>query len=544
MMPRVILVLLFSVFKLYAKDVTVDVYPKNPQVNSPYTVTFRIKSNNSIDPKIKFDHKGAELLDNQSRGVSMRTKFVNGKLFTERAVVYTYRFVNAQKGTIWIRNILVTIGNQKISHPDIQVNVLAGIPQTKTFFVEAQVSKEEVFVNEGINVKYYMFSKGTVRNFELKSYPKLKKFLKRFINKPERSQNVEIKGEVFRRDLLYSARVFAEKPGVYEIDPIRLRVEHSKHRTNNPFNIGPSFRRSQFANIQSKRVEIVVKPLPSAPPDINFTGLVGQHSFKFTSPKSRYLVNEPIELKFEVIGEGALEIYNGPEVYTHPNLEEFENSSDFNILEIDSSSKIYEYTYLGRSALQIPERGLVLSYFNPEKIEYKKVEIIIPRISVLGGVIAPVNALIEKNIRIAGSKNEESLSNIIGPIFVEKIYNRFEILRFINITLILSIIFIILSFLKIKRNKNYRLERAEDIINSLKRGKSSYSEVFQLFNIIRGESKQSLEEFIKKQNLSLSTQDYLLKLIKEASNTSYLNGEKIFKFKYSKKPFQELLKLF
>ena len=538
----ILIFLLFAGKLLLASNFKIELEPPRPQVNSPYTVIFRAMVRGDEEPIITFDSVGAEMLEQQSRGISMRTKFINGKLFTEKEVTFSYEFISSQVGTAYLRNIGIKVGNNKLSHPDFPIRIAREIPKARDFFVEAQVSKKDVFVGEGVTVKYYLYSKGMIRNFELKSYPKLKKFLKRFINRPERAQRVEIAGEIFRRELLYAARVFAESPGIYRVDPIKLRIEYSKFDTNNPFRINLSLHRLKRLNIQSKAVKINVKPLPSAPSDINFTGLVGKHSFKLIPGKIRYLVNEAIELKLEVTGEGGLEAYNGPAIYTHPNLEEFETSSDLRILDYNRVSKIYEYTYLARNSFEIKDRKLKLVYFNPETLIYEKEEIAIPGIKIVGGeiqTVSPSNG--DNKIKEPSEISQRSSSKIVGPIFRESLFDRVIVLRRLNRFLSLIILLLILSFLLVKKKSNLSLIRARKIIKKLKKEEASYSDVFHLFHLIRGESKEPLEDFIKKQEFSDNTKIYLLKLIEAAESLSFLRGEGRFKFKYDKRPFQELL---
>ena len=540
-------IFLFLGGKLFAGNLKVDVNPRTPQVNSSYTVTFRVTTKNNEGPVVSFNPQGAEVLNKHSKGMSMRTRFLNGRLFTEKEVIYTYELVSSKVGMAWLRNINVKVDGKDMAYPDIKIRIAREAQRLKNFFVEAKVSKKDIFVGEGITVKYYVYSRGNVKSYELKSFPKLKKFLKRFVDRPERTQNVEVGGQVFRRDLLYSARVFAETPGEYRIDPIRVRLEYTKSTSNNPFNINLSFHRSQSKNLRSKEIKINVKPLPEAPSDGSFTGLVGKHSFKLLQGKSRYLVNEAIELKFEVIGEGALEVYNGPGIYTHPDLEEFETSSDLRITNSDDASKVYEYTYLARDSLKIENRNITLSYFNPEKILYEKVTLAISGLNVLGGGVVQNHSFRTKEKEEIAEEvvknNKKQLTGIVGPIFSENLFNKLTALKYVNGFLGVVICLLLGSFSLGRESKNIHFDKAQRIVKSLQEGKGSYSDIFQLFHLVRGESEWPLEEFIKKQKFSTQTSKYLLKLVQAAEDSSYLKGEGTFKFEYEKRPFQELLAL-
>ena len=542
-----LIVLLLVTGKLFAGDLRIDVTPRFPQVDSSYTVTFRLTTKKNEGPVVSFDSQGAEVISKKSKGVSVRTKFLNGRLFTEKEFIYSYELVSSKVGTSWIRNISVNVGGEKISHPNIKIKIGREVQKLKNFFVEAQASKKDIFVGEGITVRYYVYSRGNVKNYELKSYPKLKKFLKRFIDRPERAQNVEVEGQVFRRDLLYSARVFANTPGKYRIDSIRVRVEYSKNMSNNPFNINFSLNRTMSKSLRSKEIKINVKPLPVAPSDGSFTGLVGKHSFKLSQGKNRYLVNEAIELKLEVAGEGALEAYNGPAIYTHPDLEEFETSSDLRIINADTASKVYDYTYLARDSLKMMSGEIGLTYFNPEKILYEKVTLPTLGLDIVGSGVLRSGSLRAKekegSEREVILSDEKKLTGIVGPVFTEGLFSKLSALKYVNVFLGVVICLLLASFFLWRESKNICFDEAQRIVKSLQEGRASYSDIFQLFHLVRGESDESLDEFIKKQKLSTRTSKYLLKLVETAEDLSYLKGEGMFKFKYDKKPFQELLAL-
>ena len=541
---RLVIYLIFIGKVLANNSIKVDIHPRVPQVNSSYTVTFHIMTKSDEEPIVNFTPEGSEVQGPHSRGVSMRTKFLNGKLFTEKEVTYSYELVSSNAGFAKLKDIKVTIGKREHTHPNVRIRITRDLQRKKDFFAEAKVSKEEIFVGEGITVKYYIYSRGLVKGYELRSYPKLKKFLKRFIDLRERSKNVEIGGEIFRRDLLYAARVFAERPGRYRIDPISLKVKYSKNRGQNPLSLNFSFQRILKKNIQSRPIKIKVRPLPPSPPNTNFTGLVGKHSFKLRQGKTRYLVNEAIELELEVIGGGALEAYNGPDIYHHPDLEEFETSSDLRVLNSDKASKIYEYTYLARNSFKSSKRQIGLTYFDPETESYKEVLLIIPGLSVLGGAISQVsNPLQEKENKKKSSEGPNGPSSeVVGPIFNDSFFGNLITVKYINYFLgTVLIIFLLSLFLKTKKKTNLHIKEAEQVVNSLKQGEGTYSDIFRLFHLVRGESGSPLDIFIKTQGFSRESQEYLLKLVESAESFSYFKGDRVFRFKYSRKPFQELL---
>ena len=70
------------------------------------------------------------------------------------------------------------------------------------------MSKTQAYIGEGIDVRYYLYSRAPVVQTEFKSFPKLNGFIKRYHKIADREEAVEYEGIVYRRSLKYSARVY------------------------------------------------------------------------------------------------------------------------------------------------------------------------------------------------------------------------------------------------------------------------------------------------------------------------------------------------
>ena len=159
---------------------------------------------------------------------------------------------------------------------------------------------------------------------KLKEFPKLNKFIKRFhhINSPV--EMVQYKGQVLKRILAYSARLYPEKVGPAVLDPMKISIQIIESDYGG---FGFGSQRYKNKDLSSPRVEVEVLPLPSEGVPASFTGLVGEHEFNLSVPKSKYLINEPIEIKLEVKGKGAVENYDAPTIFSDNNLEQFDTNT-------------------------------------------------------------------------------------------------------------------------------------------------------------------------------------------------------------------------
>jgi len=75
-----------------------------------------------------------------------------------------------------------------------------------------------------------------------------------------------------------------------------ISVQIVENDYNNPYG-GFGFGAQRFKNkdLASPRIEVEVLPLPAENVPAGFTGMVGEHEFSLVMPKSKFLVNEPIE---------------------------------------------------------------------------------------------------------------------------------------------------------------------------------------------------------------------------------------------------------
>lgn len=546
-----LLILVFSIIvtlSAMANDVNISVIPSRPAAEDPFNIVFRVSTMGGVQPEVFFTPDNLEILGKKSTGMTRRTKFINGKVYTEDEISFTYEVVAAKPGTARIRDIRVKVGDKTINVPQRSFRVFKAQQTPKDFHVIAEINKEKLYVGEGLTVKYYLLKKSNVRNFEISKYPKLEKWLKRFFNKPEPSRNVEYGGEVFRRELLYAARLFPEKAGKYFVDPIRLRVQYGAQVNNDPFsNFGFGFQRMKTKSAASRKIPIEVLPLPEAPPNTNFTGLVGEHDFKVVQAKNRYLVNEAIELKFEVTGGGALEAYEGPKLYTHGSLEDFETNSDLRVLNADRATKVYEYTYLPRAGFNIPASELKLAYFDPDERVYKEKTVSLSGLEIFGGANNIAKASSNESVFTSPSANNQQVlttgTEITGLSIRPGVFKNWSFFSILNNSFIALIVLTLLSFfLRKSENQNLGLVKAKELNKELSTGKGSYSKVFQLFVLAGGEVRDNLEAHVKDLGFSKKTESYFIKVVRMAQEKNYLEHKKTFKFDYDKSAFKELIK--
>jgi len=401
--------LLFFSF-VWAQDVKIETQPSKPVAGEVFQLVFRIFTDLESEPVINFSPAGLEVVGKSNLGVSTRTIYANGKITVTREISVSYEMVAQKVGYVHLRDIQVDLGSKKLRLPTYNLNILKEPEETPDVFLRAEVTKRNVFVGEGITVRYFLYSRVGVSSLDVKTYPKLNNFLKRFLQEPDTSERVSMDGAIFVRTKIYSARIFPEKIGLLKIDPMTIAIAYQPSLAVNPFgtfNSGGVKRKT----IKNDEVQIEVNPLPEPKPQ-SFTGLVGAHKFDLTQNTQKVLVNEPLEFKLVVSGPGALENLEAPKIFNFDGFEEFETNGDLKISGDQSAVKELSYTFLPKKPTTIPDKGLELSYFDPDSKKYIPTQLRISQITVGG------------TEQISVKKNEETSPPVETTSVLQKTINQ------------------------------------------------------------------------------------------------------------------------
>lgn len=548
---------LFTFFNMYctavlANEITVTVDPVSPVKNESFYLSFKINTDSRNTPYISFNPGRATVIQKRQTGVKISTTIINGKISTKREVGFQYELVAERAGQITFRNITVDIDGDILKHKNIRVNVLNAARQAKNMLIVAVPSKTEIFLGEGIDVNYYLLYRVSVAQNEIRKFPKLKGFIKRFHKIREREETVEYQGKIYRRAKKYSARLYPEKIGKLKIDSLKLDVQYSSGRSQNPYGVfGLSLRSYKKKTLISKSISINVLPVPTENLPPNFTGLVGKHDFKLSKSRNKFLVNEAIEVRLDVTGPGALENFEGPKIYEHDSLEEFDTKSQLSELSSSNSKKTFDYTYLPRGALNIPQKDLNLSYFNPESREFETVTLNVAELIVGGGAIPATTSDVENTKTDSSVRKDKPKRNLdtksyelVAPEFNwEKGRNFSWLLRVLELFFIALIVLLLLDWVirnLFKSKKNI----AEAVYKSILDTGLSYSSVYKILNLLPSSTRDMTpDEMVDTSVLSVEAKSYFTGIVEKLAANSFGGSTRLKKVQLDKNHFKELLKV-
>lgn len=536
----------------FAADLSVELKPNEPVAGEVFQMNVTIETAQKSEPYISFDPGKSEVQGRRNIGTSVQTTIINGVVETKRVTRYVYDLLVNDPGRLIIRNINVEIDGQTLEHKRIETNVLRERKQPQKYFLKAETSKGKLYLGEGATVNYYLYFRVPVLGTEIRDFPKLNNFIKRFHMPPEQVETIEEGGVVYRRKLVYSARVYPEKIGMLEIDPLKIRLQYStKSNSSSPFSgFGFSSRKSQVRNAQSEPVKIEVLSLPLEGMPKNFTGLVEEHDFNLNMRRERYLVNEPIEVKLEVSGPGALENLSPPVILSSQSLENFDTGSEFEELDKQKAKKTFEYTYLARGPLSFDERTYEFSYFDPKDKEYKSKSVKIPAVTISGG--GANSSTLDDAADEPVSRPQDTVPKLttdlklMAPYWSSSGVNWViqAPLYYLNLSLIclLTICSAWLGRDFIRKISTHG--ELEQYVQNMHRNGISYAPVFNLFDGYRlaiGEDKKDFEEIIDELNLSDKEKKYFKSLLTQVEKESFKDSREVLNLKFNKRYFDNLV---
>ena len=318
---------------------------------------------------------------------AISNSWINGK----RSYSKTYSFFLApqRQGNFTIGQASIEIDGEIYKSPPVSVQVTAAVDIPKdgnnadylaseNVHLVAEVSNANPYLNEAITVVYKLYVSNEVSitsNWREIDTPKYADFWSQNIDNQGNFKIYEGKynGEDYRYVILRTTVLYPQKTGELNIEPLTLDVPIDV-RSNKRDLFGRFLMTRVNKTISAGNRTITVKPLPQQGKPDNFSGAVGNFSFKVTTNKTKLDANESLELNVTVGGNGNLKLFDLPSV-TFPNsLEVYEPIRNDNIKTQTSgmTGTVSEnYTVVPQFKGNYPLRPITFSYFDPKTETYK-----------------------------------------------------------------------------------------------------------------------------------------------------------------------------
>ncbi len=530
---------MITICNVFGQDaVVVETSPRDPVKGENFQIIFKCQTKGSGEPSINFTADGFEVLGRNIQGLSTKTIYQNGILTTQREILVVYEARADRVGRINLRDVVVKIDGKTIRESAVGIDVLAERREPTVVFLAAEVPKKEVYEGEGITVRYFIYTKVGLQSFDIKKYPKLDGFMKRYLQENENPQRVTVNGEIFKRSLIYAARLYPEKTGTLIVDPMDISTTYSNDPFGNlGFAFGSGLRDLKTRTISSEPVKVIVKALPSIGRPSSFTGLVGKHKIELKIGRTNLLVNEPLEAKLTVSGAGNLENMEAPALWNVPELEKFDAKSDLGLVGGESAIKTFEYTYLGRAPGEVKSELFALSYFDTETGKYETFSQELPELKV-AGTANPI--LTQPKESDKNDLNEIEEPGAANPKSNVKTLQWWAQMGFWWSLLGAFIIFIFVwrgkaILPELKHEKSWEKE-----IHHFKNNQITNASMLKVFYHLASDENQTLEKIIQSSTLREEAKAYFLELSRTLMKEEYAKNKDGQRLKLEKKYAKDL----
>ena len=296
---------------------------------------------------------------------------------------------------------VIANGNQKMETAPIVLEVTKGSPQSQQggqtqqgqpevsqsgnnidgddLFVRTSLSKTKCYIGEQITITQKVYSRVDLRGFQNIKFPPYNGF---WSQQEEGNKQINLQQENLNGVNYYVAEynkvyLFPQRTGMLTIEPVELECIVRRATQRQPRNIFEQFLGAGgyediAVKVKSKTVKVEVKELPTENVPANFTGAVGNFSYKTEISKDQVKANDAINIKITVTGKGNIKLLEAPKLNLPESFESYDPKINETVKTVDgvSGSKTFDYLVIPREKGEFILNDLSFSYFDADKKQY------------------------------------------------------------------------------------------------------------------------------------------------------------------------------
>jgi hypothetical protein len=390
------LILLLPV-ALKAQDITLQAeYPSIVEAGKQFSVTWTVNSGGGEFSEPSFE--GFYKLMGPNTSYSSSTQIINGRMTHETSYSYVYYLQAVNEGKFVIPPASVTIKNRTYYSDSLRIEVMGGAVQQPVtqpggtagqdntqvsasrgeIFLDLSVSRRDLYIGEHLVATVKLFTRVNLSGINERKYPSFTGFLKTDLELPPltslRQENIN--GTIYGTGILQQFLLYPQITGEITIEPYQATVlVQQKTGRSDPF-FGDFFSTYQTIPqaVVSKSVTINVKPLPGNKPD-DFSGIVGSMSLKAGISKDTVNVNDAVNFRITVSGNGNLKLAEAPAMKLPADVEMYDPKITDNLKNTaggTSGQKTFEYLLIPRHYGDFTIPPIAYSYFNTTTRKYER----------------------------------------------------------------------------------------------------------------------------------------------------------------------------
>ena len=390
------ILLMISSLAASAQDITLQAdYPSVVVVGQQFTIEWTVNSGGGEFSAPSFD--GFVKLMGPQTSYSSKTEIVNGRMSQQISYSYIYYLQATREGKFVIRPAIFTYKNKTFTSDSLHIEVVssasrrqnvatgtnsgsdAGIESAGSdFFVNLSLNRKEVFLGEHIVATVKIYTRVSLAGINEIKYPPFTGFLRTDIETPPltslKQENVD--GTIYGTGVVQQFLLYPQVTGEITIDPLQITVlAQQKVGASDSF-FGDFFSTYQTVPkaAASRAVRINVKPLPGTRPQ-DFSGVVGKLNIKVTISKDSVNVNDAVNVKVVISGNGNLKLAAAPTLKLPSDVEVYDPkiSDDLkNGINGTTGQRTFEYLLIPRHYGDFTIPPVSYSYFNTSAGRYER----------------------------------------------------------------------------------------------------------------------------------------------------------------------------
>ena len=289
----------------------------------------------------------------------------------------------------------------------------------KNLFVKLDVSKTGCFVGEPIIASYKLYTRLRSET-NITSAPSFNGFsVSELELNDNNSAGIEkYNGREYNVYILRKVQLYPLQPGTITLDPVVadnkvtfLKSEYAGTQRGDMFyDMLQNFADAtspqdavieQHVTLQSKAVEITVKPLPQENKPSDFKGAVGNFTIQSSFQKNNITTDDAGNLKIVIGGTGNIQLINAPKINWPEGIDGYDakitdDINKFSVPMKGSKTFIYPFTVSNAGTYTIPP--VSFSFFDPASSVYKTLHTEPLVITVTRGTGIPNNPYLKNKI--------------------------------------------------------------------------------------------------------------------------------------------------
>jgi len=259
---------------------------------------------------------------------SSNYSIVNGKTSSKKSITYT--FVAMQPGKVVFPAVDVILGKKRYKTQPLKLEIVAtrtaGGKQgaaSQPLFLRAIPTKSSVYVGEPLTVRYKLFTKVGVYNYQVQKLPDAVGFWAEEVPQSAQPRLVSevVDGVRYNTAVLKTVLYYPTRSGELVIDALKAELEievkskqRGNRRFNDPFFNDPFFsgNRKATKDYFSNPLKIKVKSLPEPRPR-KFSGAVGSFQIRAGLDTNAVFAHDAVGLNISLTGSGNFKSLTLPE---------------------------------------------------------------------------------------------------------------------------------------------------------------------------------------------------------------------------------------